>query len=140
MLRAVGSCCSPKPAPPLSCFENKTTSRWVFLLGWQATSAQMQQVVLGYMVPVAEVTKHISRNTKLLFIDLVGNSDLTLHVNYKYASISETMNGCIFTAKLAPPSLLLSLLKTCEEYFDKQCRPKRDAAEISHGYSIYYLY
>ena len=82
---------------------------------------------------------HIS-NTKLLFIDLVGNSDLTSHVNYKYGSISETMNGCIFTAILAPPSLLLSLLKTCQEYFDKQCRPKRDAAEIRHGYSIYYLY
>ena len=95
-----------------------------------------QQVVLGYMVPVAEVTIHISSNTKLLFIDIVGNSDLTLHVNYKYASISETMNGCIFTATLAPPSLLLSLLKICEEYFDKQCRPKRDAAIIS----IYYLY
>ena len=105
MLRAVGSFCSPKPVPPLSCFENKTTSGWVFLLGWQATSAQMQQVVLGYMVPVAEVTTHISRNTKLLFIDLVGNSDLTLHANYKYGSISETMNGCIFTATLAPPSL-----------------------------------
>ena len=93
MLRAVGSCYSPKPAPPLSCFENKTTSRWVFLLGWQATSAQMQQVVLGYMIPVAEVTTHISLNTKLLFIDLVGNSDLTLHENYIYASISETMKG-----------------------------------------------
>ena len=96
----------------------------------------MQQVVLGYMVPVAEVTTHISRNTKLLFIDLVGNSDLTLHANYKFGLISETMNGCIFTATLASSSLLLSLLKTCQEYFDKQCRPKRDAAEIS----IYYLY
>ena len=78
---------------------------------------------------------HIS-NTKLLFIDLIGNSDLTLHANYKFGSISETMNGCIFTETLAPPSLLLSLLKTCKEYFDKQCGPKRDAAEIS----LYYLY
>ena len=56
------------------------------------------------MVPVAEVTTHISRNTKLLFIGLVGNSDLTLHVKDKYGSIYETMNGCIFTATLAPPS------------------------------------
>ena len=124
MLRAVGSCCSPKPAPPLSCFENKTTSRWVFLLGWQATSAQMKQVVLGYMVPVAEVTTHISRNTKLLFIDLVGNSDLTLHANYKFGSISETMNGCIFTATLAPPSLLLSLLKPVKSTLTNSAGPR----------------
>ena len=75
---------------------------------------------------------HIS-NTKLLFIDLVGNSDLTLHANYKFGSISETMNGFILTATLAPPSLLLSLLKTCQEYIDKQCRHKRDAAEITYN-------
>ena len=96
----------------------------------------MQQVVLGYLVPVAEVTTHTYLHTKLLFIDLVGNSDLTLHANYKFGSISEIMNGCIFTATLAPPFLLLSLLKTCQEYIDKQCRPKRHAAKIS----IYYLY
>ena len=137
MLRAVGSCCLPKPAPPLSCFENKTTSGWVFLLGWQATSAQFNATGSTGLHGTSSRSYHTHiSNTKLLFIDLVGNSDLTLHTNYKFGSISETKNGCIFTATLAPPFLLLSLLKTCQEYIDKQCRPKRDAAEIS----IYYLY
>ena len=32
-----------------------------------AAYAQMQQVVLGYMVPVAKATTNISQNTKLTF-------------------------------------------------------------------------
>ena len=31
MLRAVGYRVSPKSGPPLSCFENKTPFKWVFL-------------------------------------------------------------------------------------------------------------
>ena len=39
---------------------------------------------------------------------------------------------------MAPQSLLLSLLKTCEEYFDKQYMPKRNATEQSTYYMYWY--
>ena len=62
ILRAVGYRVSPKSGAPPSCFENETPFGWVFL-----HYAHIQQVVLGYMVPVAEVTTNISCNTKLTF-------------------------------------------------------------------------
>ena len=67
MFKSVGYRESPQPGPPRACFENKMTPRWAFLLEKHAVSAPMRQVVLGYMIPVAEVATHISHNTKLSF-------------------------------------------------------------------------
>ena len=87
----------------------------------------MQQVVLGYMVPVAEVTIQIYQNTKLTFLWL-------LKVALTWLYMESTNMGEIpekwMSAYLLQPLLhhgFAFLLKICEEYFDKQCRHKRDA-------------
>ena len=100
----------------------------------------MRQVVLGYMVPVAEITTQISHKTKLTFLWL-----LKVALTWLYM---ESTNMGEFPEKWKSAYLLQPLLhhgfafllKICEEYFDKQCRPKRNVAETSLGQSTYYLF